>query len=290
MKHLKTKLLSLLLTMSASTFASDNINEYHFENNLGYSYSEGDYAHANVWGTSLSYYWNPISYSNNQPNQEVEFIDRLGSVTANYSGYKTDGYFDRLFNNLGIEMIYADKDSDHVFQFNYQWRTTEETYQPYYYDNKLEFDTHNLHFGYDYYLKDNLTIGANFNTHFFDSSYPYNADSNTYNIHSKYLMDLGNQQWLSLIGEYEYKDYENTDNGWHTVGASAEYYFTPKTSLKLEGNIDIPVDEYLSNKGTAGISATHYFVDQFALYAEFDYFFASRGDSQAYTIGMNFRF
>jgi len=294
MKHSLIKSLPILLAMPLSAYANGDINEYHFDSNLSYTHLENDSFDTNGWGTSLEYHWNPITYSSNYPNKEVVFVNRLGSAGVRYRGEEGDDDFTELFStNFGLEMRYAAKDFNHAFQINYDWTNTERESEPTFLDS--EIGSHFLDFGYQYYLLDNLTIGAGFKVGFFDETVDAGKagffdegdnieNSYAYEINTKYLWSMGNQQWLALTGAYEYKD---VDNDSHTIGAGAEYYFTPKTSLKLAGDIAL---RKTSDSGFVELSATHYFVDRFALYTGFGYHINDGSDAQRYTIGVNYRF
>ncbi|MEE9337955.1 MAG: hypothetical protein V3U87_07745 [Methylococcaceae bacterium] len=282
MKHTLIKSLVILLAMPLSAYADGDINEYHFDSKISYTRLENDFFDTNHWGTSLEYYWNPITYSRNYPNKEVAFVNRLGSAGIRYRGAEgNDDIQDFFSTNLGIKMHYAAKDFNHVFQINYDWTNSESEIHDTPFDS--EIDSHLLDFGYQYYLLDNLTVGAGFKVGFFDDDFE-NENYYAYEINTKYLLNMGNQQWLTLTGSYEYED---VDNDSHTIGASAEYYFTPQTSLKLAGDIAF---RRSSDSGFVELSATHYFVDQFALYTGFGYNINDGSDAQRYTIGVNYRF
>jgi hypothetical protein len=291
MKNIRIKSLSILLVMPLSSYADGNINEYHFDSNLGYTRLESDFTGSNYWGVSLDYYWDPIIYSNSYPNKEVAFVNRLGSVGVRYRGAdKNDHFNEMLGTNLGFEMRYAAKDFNHVFQISYDWKNIKYdsdyySYYYYYYGDRSsnEDNSHLINFGYQYYLLENLTVGVGFKVDFIDNRYG-TKNNYTYDINAKYLLDLGNEQWLALAGSYEY-DKHNTNL--HTIGASAEYYFTTKTSLKLEGNYEFIEADY---SGDIGLNMTHYFVDQFSLHGGFSYQFTNRGDNRQYTIGASYRF
>ena len=293
MKHTLIKSLAILLAMPLFAYADGDINKYHFDSKLSYTRLENDFFDINRWNTSLEYFWNPITYSGNYPNKEVAFVNRLGSAGVRYRGAEGNDDVIELFStNLGIEMRYAAKNFNHVFQFNYDWNNTDREFD--HTRLKSEVNSHHINFGYQYYLFDSLTVGAGFRVGFFDedfnddslNGFDFNNENNSYayQINTKYLLSMGNQQWLTLTGSYEYEDVNNDS---HIIGASAEYYFTPKTSIKLEGDISL---RRTSDSGFVGLSATHYFVDQFALYTGFGYNITDGSDAQRYTIGVNYLF
>ncbi|MCK5830418.1 MAG: hypothetical protein KAH20_08955 [Methylococcales bacterium] len=316
MKISQLKFLCIVLTLPLTAYASKNTNEYHYEGGVYYSRGENESLDVNHWGASFAYYWNPIVYDNkNFPNKEVGFINRLGYIYASYTGFEGDNDRREDFNTkLRTGMRYAKKDLNHAFNFSYKWdRWSNKRYKRNVLSNQrfdldLKRDTYSLNMGYEYYLLDNLTIGANFGAHFIDNTEtksidvfasdilyarsPDDYNAYSYQLNTNYLLSLDNQQWVKLTGFYGYVDFDhsNADYG-QWFGMGAEHYFTPKTSLALDTTISfIEGNNRSSGKERVGLTASHYFMDQLSMNAGFDYFFNDRNNTQLYTVGINYRF
>ncbi len=183
----------VLLTVPLTAFAGGE-NEYHYDATAFYSREEIDTLDINGWGASFECYWNPVTYSDLYPNKEAVFINRLGSIGVRYWGqnYNISGS-DTLITEFDTALVLADKGSSHIFQidYGYGWLSSDASY--FLTDNE-EVDKHHINFGHQYYLLNNLTVGGNFSINFFDDSYS-KQEQYIYKIHSKYLLDFGNQNW-----------------------------------------------------------------------------------------------
>ena len=298
------KLLTALLIMPLSVYANNSGKEYHFETNASYARDENTSLDSNNWQAALKYYWNPITYSNNYPNKEVEFVNRLGFVGVQYQGSEGNNQrVDAFANGVDVGVRYAEKDSNHVFEFAYSW--TNETIEygrslspsyfldviggyENYFSRDLDLDRHSIIFSYDYYLLDNLTIGAGVDVDIYDNGSTEDYSS-VYHLNTYYLLNVAEQQWLAFSAEYAYVHENNYVFGsGHIFEASVEYYFTPKTSLKLGG--DISFFDYEDDIENINLQWSHYVVDQFSVYAGFGYKFIRSENAQRYNVGISYRF
>jgi hypothetical protein len=314
-----SKLATVLLTMlPLGIQANEGLNSYHFSSAVEYGRVDAEYEDSYLWDASLKYYWNPVIHSNQYPNRETAFVNRLGSAGVQYKGGTDDShYVDALITEIDISLIYAEKEMNHVFQLDYSWRNVdiEQDYHDQY------SDTHSVGFAYNYYLLDNLTIGVNFSADFLDSlakdntyerfsfssnSIKHDSEKYSYGFNTKYLMGLGNESWIAFKANYLYADTKNEYEDYsHSINASIEYYFNPITSIKVAGGANFTTGitsiyydstglhsrESTINDGVVSVYLYHFFTDQFSLNINFTKTFTEiKNDTQIYRIGINYLF
>lgn len=284
-----SKLSAIFLVIPLTIHANENLDEFHFETAMSYSRIDAKFIDGNAWQASLNYYWNPITYSNQYPNREATFINRLGSVGVQYRGDADDEKnIDIRSNGIDAALVYAAKDLNHVFQLEYSWLNAE--FEEARFSNKA--DLHHIDFGYQYYLLDNLTVGGGFGASFINESFRH-SEKYDYRLQTKYLMDLGGENWLALKARYHYSQTENNfEDSSHNVDASAEYYFNPATSLQVAGGASFTEynDDSSTDTGFVSLALYHYLTDQIVINMRFKNLFYKKSDTQVYTFGLNYLF
>lgn len=286
MLNLSVKSLVVLLLVPFTVFANNSSGEYHYDASLGYARNDSNSIDSNLWGASVNYYWNPITYQTNNPNKESAFVNRLGTVGILYLGQVDDSRsVDFHANGLNASLVYAAKDFNHVFELGYDWSRLD-------FDFNNTSDIHSFDLGYQYYLLDNLTIGGGFRAAFFDdANRRRRAEKYSYKLETKYLLGLGNENWVSLNALYSFTDDENSFNDFsHVIQASAEYYFNPITSLKVGGGGVFTKYQNGGSRDTGFLDTAlhHYFTEQFVANIGFKNTFGN--NVQQYSVGVNFLF
>lgn len=246
----------------------------------------------------------PITYGPNLPWNETAFVERVGYLDLSFSyldtsrpaevviferyppiTYSPDIELSTENEHYAIGYTHRKPGSAHVLSASFGYQETKSETLEYsiiwsrdYWGitppepldisySIREFEEHIFDYtlGYDYYLTDNWTAGAEANL----TEYSF-ADLYSFELNTRSLWKVGSD-WLSIEGAISRSDFDIPENfdsyGFWTIDANATYYFTPKTGIGL--GMRLFLDEGFED--IFSLSFEHYFTKNFSAQAAVEY-------------------
>lgn len=266
----------------------------------------------------------PVTFGSNVPWNETAFVDKIGFLEASFSFLDTSRpaeviIFQRnppITFDPGIELdtesenyfvgyTHRQSNSRHAFSascnyrelraetlnYSFVWNGGDWGLEPpdvSYIKNEHEEHIFNYTAGYDYYLTEKWTIGAEARLN--ETKY---TDAYQYSLTSRGIWELG-QDWIVLNGALSWSEliYFDVDlDGYWTLDLEATYYFTPKTGVGIGTKFN-PEGGF---EDIHTLSLDHHFTKSFNAeaaieYHRFDTLPGYDDDQFNYTLRLGYRF
>ena len=271
---MKKQLISYAIASAFFSFNATAADSYQTFFDAGYTAVDREYeqqdssfnSNMDAWRLSAAYYFSPRPTMG--PNKEFQFINQQsfirGSVLSGDDGDAQGIQGEYLFNNWVISGDASFSDFNDTATIGLGYFFTKDfkvsVYNTSYDSASGLFDSDKSHFSFkaEYVvpLKNNDYLGFALDT---DEDFNYST------VNSKYLTQVGSEQYISVnVSATVYGD-ELSDND-DAISTRAEFYFTKRTSLYAGVQLRGDADGY-------SVGATHFFNDNSSLsvgYADYD--------------------
>lgn len=241
-----------------------------------------------TYSASATYFFQPLNYGANTPWAEVAFVNRIASVTGQVN-YRQDenivdlgsaGAFElgAELKQFGATYIYRNANSPHSLSASIGYARIKsdqisfnrfnEPWFPIYQAPDVTIQTrtaniYNYAVGYDYYIKDGWTVGADLELE--ESS---STDATQFRLKTNRLWDLGNSKSVGIhaaVSRNEIKWVNSTQDEW-MLELEGRYYFNTKTGIAIGARL--PEDSF-SKTYTLGLN--HFFSKNVSLAIGYEY-------------------
>ncbi len=282
----KRLLLSAISVAALSTAVPSYAYDWEVDLSVAKQESSSDLSYTG----SVEYFFAPLTHGTDAPWAELAFTDRLASVGfgTSYSSQESENTSMFWFSSppklkstskaYAVAYNHRKDSSPHSFSLGlgynriefqfpqlswwdgvYPWGTPTYTVQ---YQTAVA-KTYTYHFGYDYYLQDNWTVGASLSLN--ESSL---TDTYKTTLSTNRLWDLGNQKWIGIQASITNDTTKATyfEDNTLSFGLEGRYYFTTRTGVSL----GLTARDGLDYKKTV-IGVQHYFTDRASVTLAYEY-------------------
>ena len=265
-----------------AAIVSVGASAYEIETTIGASEDPGD--RSPTYRLGVEYFFTPLNHGSGAPRQELPFLERVSTLkvsatemseslneseTIEYGGGYTDEYeLQSRIKIRGIDAEYVFREAGnphaitvggsiiktktriHYLQRQYYQGVLQNEYED---SDAFEVDAQALYLGYDNYIGEKWTVGAEIG-HARIEAYGDEDDFTTASLRTERLWQLPKNQWVGLKAEATHL-WIGGATGWN-FEATGKFYLNERTGIYVSGEAN-DADDTRTFEG--GVS--HYFTD-----------------------------